>query len=165
MKHQNIIPLNKVEKTERYIVVPRLIKGKVQKVVKPLKKIKGNCLFTCNMPHALIDFIYRSVKKLHLQDNKYIFSRGNVYINNKVVHNAVSTVTLEWDLGTSFIIPLRLQFNTFVTIEVDNKDYSVRLMELAILIALMAQAYPSLPRSSHVSNAQRVLTLGWKSIE
>jgi hypothetical protein len=38
-------------------------------------------------------------------------------------------------------------------------------MELAILIALMAQAYPSLPRSSHVSNAQRVLTLGWKSIE
>lgn len=164
MNKDNIIQLNKINKTERYIVVPRRIKRKVEKVVKPLKKVKGNCYFTCNMPHDLINFIYRSVKKLGLNSSKLIFSRGTVRINNRVVHNAISSTVLDWDLGISFIIPLKLRYNTFVTIEVDNNDYSVRLMELAILIALMAYAYPALTRKKHVEKAQKVLALGWKSI-
>ncbi|MCX8123236.1 MAG: hypothetical protein N3F66_03620 [Spirochaetes bacterium] len=162
--NSNIIPLNKIDNAEQYIVIPRRIKGKIQKVIKPLKKVKGNCYFTCNMPHALINFIYRSVKKLGIQDTKLIFSRGIVRINNRIVHNAVSKVALEWDLGISFIIPLKLRYNTFVTIEINNRDYTVRLMELAILIALMAHAHPSLPRKKHVEEAQKVLALGWKSV-
>lgn len=164
MKPDNIIPINKIDSTLRYIVVPRKIKGKIQKVVKPLKKVKGNCYFTCNMPHALINFVYRSVKKLELTNSKLIFSRGTVRINNRIVHNAVSSTILDWDLGISFIIPLKLRYNIFVTIEVAGRDYTVRLMELAILIALMAHAYPSQPRKKHVENAQKVLALGWKSI-
>ncbi|MEW6526944.1 MAG: hypothetical protein AB1444_09780 [Spirochaetota bacterium] len=164
VSENNIIQLNKIEITERYIVIPRLIRGKVQKIVKPLKKVKGNCYFTCNMPHALINFIYRSVKKLGLTSVNLIFSRGNVRIKNRIVHNAVLSTILDWDLGISFIIPLKLRYNTFVTIEVDNNDYSVRLMELAILIALMAHAHPSQSRKKHIENAHKVLTLGWKSI-
>lgn len=164
MNKDNIININTIDKTQRYIVVPRCIRGKVQKVVKPLKKVKGNCYFTCNMPHALINFIYRSVKKLGLTSSNLIFSRGTVRINNRVVHNAVSSTVLDWDLGISFIIPLKLRYNTFVTIEVDNNDYSVRLMELVILIALMAHAHPSKTRKKHIENAHKVLALGWKSI-
>ena len=161
---KNIIQLNKIDSTHHYIVVPRRIRGKVQKVIKPLKKVKGNCYFTCNMPHALINFIYRSVKKLGLINSKLIFSRGTVRINNRIAHNAVSLTMLEWDLGILFIIPLKLRYNTFVTIEVADKDYSVRLMELAILIALMAYAHPSQPRKKHIEDAHKVLCLGWKSI-
>ncbi len=164
MNTNNIININRIDKTERYIVVPRRIKGKVTKVVKPLKRIKGNCYFTCNMPHDVINFIYRSVKKLGLNNTKLIFSRGSVRINDRIVHNAVSSTVLDWDLGISFIIPLKLRYNTFVTIEVDDKDYTVRLMELAILIALMAFAHPSQPRKKHIENAHKVLALGWKSI-
>jgi hypothetical protein len=164
MIKNNIIHINNITKTEHFIVVPRRIKGKVQKVVKPLKKVKGNCYFTCNMPHDLINFVYRSVKKLGLINSKLIFSRGTVRINGRIVHNAVSTTALDWDLGISFIIPLKLRYNTFVTIEVDNNNYSVRLMELAILIALMAYAYPALTRKKHIEKAQKVLALGWKSI-
>lgn len=164
MNKHNIININKIDKTEHYIVIPRRIRGKVQKVIKPLKKVKGNCYFTCNMPHALINFIYRSVKKLGLTNSKLIFSRGTVRINNRVVHNAVSSTVLEWDLGISFIIPLKLRYNTFVTIEVADNDYSVRLMELAILIALMAYAHPSQPPKKHVEDAHKVLCFGWKSI-
>ena len=161
---ENIINLNKIDSTHHYIVVPRRIRGKVQKVVKPLKKVKGNCYFTCNMPHALINFIYRSVKKLGLTNSKLIFSRGTVRINNRIVHNAVSSTVLDWDLGISFIVPLKLRYNTFVTIEVADKDYSVRLIELAILIALMAHAHPSQPRKKLIEDTHKVLCLGWKSI-
>lgn len=164
MNKHNIININNIDKTEHYLVIPRRIRGKVQKVIKPLKKVKGNCYFTCNMPHALINFIYISVKKLGLTNSKLIFSRGTVRINNRIVHNAVSSTVLGWDLGISFIIPLKLRYNTFVTIEVADNDYSVRLMELAILIALMAYAHPSQPPKKYVEDAHKVLCFGWKSI-
>ena len=164
MNKDNIVNIHSIQDTEQYIVVPRRSKGKVQKVVKPLKKVKGNCYFTCTMPHDLINFIYRCVKKLGLTQTRLIFSRGTVRIKNNISYNAVSSVVLDWDLGISFIIPCKLRYSTFVTIEINNTEYSVRLMELAVLIALMAHARPSLPRKKHIEDAQKVLTLGWKSI-
>ena len=72
------VPINWIDDTERYILVPRMERKRVVKKVKRLIKVKGACYFTLGVPLGLIDFIYRAVLQLRLKDRKFIFSRGAV---------------------------------------------------------------------------------------
>lgn len=166
---QKVVSINWVNPTERYVVVPRNVTGnaksRFRKVIKPLKKKKGNCYFTCTMPHALIQFVYRCAKKLDLQKKVLIFSRGSIRKKNRPVQHAISITHLDWDVGVSFIVPLRLRYDKLVTVEIEAREYVVRLMELAILGALLSVAFPSLSRTRCNDLAIIILVKGWKHLE
>ncbi len=160
-----VIPLNWIDPAERYVVVPRNVNGKVRKYIKPLKKKKGNCYFTCTMPHALVQFVYRCTRKLNLHEQVLIFSRGSVRIKNSAVNHALSITYLDWDVGVSFLIPLRLRYDRKVTVAIEGCEHSVRLMELAVLGALLRVRFSSLSMSRCNEWAIRILVGGWKSVE
>ncbi len=161
--NNNVIPLNWIDPSERYVVVPRNVNGKVRTYIKPLKKKKGNCYFTCTMPHALIHFVYRCAKKLGLHAQVLIFSRGSVKMKGKAVNHTISITRLDWDVGVSFVIPLRLRYDRKVTVEIEGCEHSVRLMELAVLGALLSVRFPSFSKDRCNELAIRILVGGWKS--
>jgi len=161
--NNSIVPINWIDETEKFIVVPRIEKGRIVKKVKPLRKVKGNCYFTRGVSYDLIDFIYRAVRMLNLHDRKLIISRGSVKKNGKNVYNAVAVYELEWDLGTSIIIPQRLKHDKMVTVEVEGIDYPARLMELITLTALLHLACTGKTNSWYNSYSAKILVHGWKS--
>ncbi len=164
-KEQPVIPINWIDDAERFIVVPRIEKGRIIKKIKPLRKVKGNCYFTRGVAYNLIDFIYRAIRQLELTDRKLIISRGSVKKNGRNVWNAVAVHELEWDLGTSIIIPQRLRHDKMVTVEVEGEDHVVRLMELILLNTLLRLRYKDKPASWYDSTASLILANGWKSLQ
>jgi len=94
---------------------------------------------------------------------RVVTSRGSVKKNGKNVYNAVAVYELEWDLGTSIIIPQRLRHDKMVTIEVEGADYPARLMELVTLIALLRLACTGKTNSWYNSYSAKILVHGWKS--
>lgn len=160
----NVVPINWIDPAERYVVVPRKFNGKIRKVIKPLKSKKGNCYFTCTMPHALIQFVYRCVKKLGLHGRVLIFSRGSVRIKNRAVQHALSITQLDWDVGVSFLIPLRLRYDRMVAVEIEGCEHPVRLMELAVLGALLSVRFPAFSKARCNEWATNILAKGWKSV-
>lgn len=159
-----IVSIYWIDSTERYVVVSRRINGKIRKKIKPLKIKKGNCYFASIMPNALVQFVYKSAKKLGLRDQVLIFSRGSIRINNTSVNHAVSITWLDWDVGVSFLIPLRLRYDRKVTVEIEGCEHSVRLMELAVLGSLISVRFPSLSRARCNELAMNILARGWKSV-
>ena len=164
-KEQPVIPINWIDDAERFIVVPRIEKGRIIKKIKPLRKVKGNCYFTRGVAYNLIDFIYRAIRQLELTDRKLIISRGSVKKNGRNVWNAVAVHELEWDLGTSIIIPQRLRHDKMVTVEVEGEDHVVRLMELILLNTLLRLRYKDKPAYWYDSTASLILANGWKSLQ
>ena len=114
------VPINWIGDTEKYILVPRMDKKRVVKKVKRLIKVKGGCYFTLGVPVKLIDFIYRAVMKLGLRDRKLIFSRGAVKIKGRPTGNVVEVCELDWDLGTSFIIPMKRNYSTKLNFNING---------------------------------------------
>ena len=164
-KDRAVVPINWIDDAERFIVVPRIEKGRIIKKVKPLRKVKGNCYFTRGVAYNLIDFIYRAVRQLELTDRKLIISRGSVKKNGRNVWNAVAVYELEWDLGTSIIIPQRLRHDKMVTVEVNGEDHVVRLMELVLLNTLLRLKYKDKPASWYNSLTSSILVTGWKALK
>ncbi|MCX7679692.1 MAG: hypothetical protein N2316_10810 [Spirochaetes bacterium] len=161
---QKVIPLHWIDPCERWVIVPRVVNGKIRKTITPLKKKKGNCYFTAIMPHALIDFIYRSVKKLGLDKQVLIFSRARIKHRNRCLCNGVRIVYLDWDVGISFLIPQRLRYNTMVPVMIDGESFMIHLMEFAILGALLLVAFPSFSKKRCNEWAAQILAKGWKSV-
>ncbi len=159
-----VVSIHWIDLSERYVVVPRKINGKIRKTIKPLKRKKGNCYFTCTMPHAFVQFVYRCAKKLGICEKVLIFSRGSVRIKSRTVTHAVSITRLDWDVGISFLVPLRLRYDRMVAVDVEGREYSVHLMELAVLGALLSVRFPSFSRVRCNEWAMKILAKGWKSV-
>lgn len=72
---------------------------------------------------------------------------------------------LEWDVGTLFLIPMRMRSDALVTVEIEGNTYAVPLMHLVILGSLIFVAYPSFSKKTCNEFAKKILVKGWKSVE
>jgi hypothetical protein len=59
-------------------------------------------------------------------------------------------------------MPLRLRYDKRVIVEVEGRDYSVRLMELVILGALLSVKFSSFSKKRCNDAAMAILAKGWK---
>jgi hypothetical protein len=155
------VSINWINDTEKYIIVPRREKNRIVKKLKRLIKVKGSCYFTQGVPHKLIDFIYRAVIQLGLRDRKLIFSRGSVKNKYGPTRSAVEICELDWDLGTSFIIPMKRNYGAAVNLVIDDKKHSVRFMEIMVLSGLLRLKYPGKSGKWRSAMAAAIVTQGW----
>ena len=159
-----VVPIDRIGDTEKYILVPRLERRRVVKKVKRLIRVKGECYFTLGVPLSLIDFIYRAVVKLGLRDRRIIFSRGSVKINNRSTSNVVEVHELDWDLGTSMIIPMKRKYATMLDFDVGGARHAVRLMEIMVLSALLKLVFRDKSEKWRSAKAVTIITRGWGSM-
>jgi hypothetical protein len=159
------VPINWIDDTEKYILVPRLERKKLVKKVKRLIKVKGNCYFTLGVPLGLIDFIYRAVVKLGLRDRRLIFSRGAVKVRREPTSNVVEVYELDWDLGTSFIIPRKRKYATMLTFSIDGREHPIRLMEIMVLSALLRLVFPDKSEKWRSTKAAGIIVKGWGEMD
>lgn len=159
--NKKTVPINWVGDTEKYILVPRLERKRVVKKVKRLIKVKGACYFTRGVPCGLIDFIYRAVIRLGLRERKLIFSRGSVRIKGRPTSNVVDVYELDWDLGTSIIIPLKRRYDSIQNFNVDGRTYPVRLIEIMVLSGLLRLVHGDKSESWRSAKAAAIITHGW----
>ena len=165
-KHSSkTVPINWIGDTEKYILVPRLERKRVVKKVKRLIKVKGGCYFTLGVPLNLIDFIYRAVVKLGLRDRKLIFSRGAVKIKGRPTTNVVEVFELDWDLGTSFIIPMKRNYSTKLNFNINGKIHSVRLMEIMVLSGLLRLVHGDKSEKWRSAMAAAIIAGGWSELQ
>jgi len=156
-----IIPIDHVESSERCALVPGYHNRKPVRRLKEVSRKKGNCYFAHGVPMRLADFIYRSTIKLDLKERELIFSRGAVKKNGVAVLNAVAVRELDWDCGTSIRIPKMLRYDDTIRLTVNGKNYSLRLMELIVLGALMRISLPGRRASWYADMSATVLAEGW----
>ena len=162
---KNVVPLNWIKKSERWVLVPSYTSRGIRRRLKALIKVKGNCFFTSGVAHQLIDFVYRAVVQLELRDKKLIFSRGSVRRNRRPVINAVDICELDWDVGLSLIIPRTLSYSREIKLLIDNEKHRLRLMEIIVLQGLLRIAFPEKGRKWHSAMAASVIALGWGMLE
>ncbi len=156
-----IVPINWIEKSEQYALIPGHVKAKKIRRVKALKNSKGNCFFTSGISKFLVDFIYRAVIKLELKDKIFLFSKGAVKQHGKSVFNAVGISHLDWDVGISIRIPHKLNYNYSISLFIKNKEHKIRLMELFVLSALLHIAFPKKNSSWCSDMSASIIAKGW----
>ncbi len=161
----NIVPLNWIKDSSQYALIPGHERKKKVRRIKSLSRAKGKCCFTPGISKYMIDFIYRAVIKLGLREKKLLFSRGAVRKNGMTLINAVGISELDWDVGTSIRIPHRLNYNCRITLIIENRERSLRLMEVIVLSALLHIAHPGKPRSWCSDMSAAVITGGWQRLK
>lgn len=164
MHKTKIIDINKIHDFEHWVPVPCYINKKRKIKFKRLYKKKGNCYFAVGIPFGIINFIYRSTLKLNLKENKLIFSKGAVKINNLSVNNAIQLNKLDWDVGISFIIPRKLNYKSFSEYTINNKKHKIRNMEVLVLSTLLKLAKPGKSNAWYTNCSQNIIINGWKSL-
>ena len=164
MNDLKIIPINWVDKIDRWIVVPGTIKEQHRRRTKEIIYSKNKCYFAAGVPKSIIDFIYRAVKQLKLTDKSLIFSRGTVRTAKTLVKNAVSIRELDWGVGTLITIPRILKYREEITLQIENSEYSLRLMELTVLHGLLRIAYPGKDTKFTFNMAAHILARGWSQL-
>ena len=165
MHTAKIVPINWIDETQQYILVPRRGKNRIVLKAKRLVRVKGSCYFTQGVSRTLIDFIYRAVTKLGLRDRKLVFSRGSVRGTNRQAVNAVEICELDWDLGTSIIIPLKRNCTSSACFIINDREYRLRIMEIIVLSGLMRLVYREKSETWRLSLAASILALGWGELE
>jgi len=160
-----VVSISKVDDHEEWLLIPGYAKSKSIRRIKELKKVRGNCCFASGVPAGIMDFIYRSVVKLGLGEERLIFSRGAVKIKNQSVSHSVSVRELDWGVGTSVIIPRKLKYGSHMKLLIDGEEYSIRIMEIIILRALLKMAFPEKSLEWCSSMAAAVIAMGWKRLE
>jgi len=163
--NSKIVKINYINKASRCAIISGYNNKKKKRKLKELSKSKGNCLFSSNISHGLIDFIYRAVVQLKIKDKKLIFSRGAVKINKLSVLHATAIQELDWDIGTSIRIPYKLNYNNTIKVKIDNTEYSLRLMEIIVLSALLHISYP-LKKTKWCSDVSvMIIAKGWPELD
>ena len=160
-----VVPLNWVNKVDRWIVVPGTIKENGRLRVKEVPLCKKNCFFASGVPKSIIDFIYRCVVQLDLKDKKLFFSRGTVRNKRSLLKYSVSIHELNWGVGTLITIPRILKYKEKINYIIDKEEFSFRIMELIILQGLLKIVYPEKDKQFHKTMSALILAKGWGQIE
>jgi hypothetical protein len=163
-RENNVIHLNWIDDTERWIVIPGTIKEGRKRRIKELFLRKNNCFFARGVPKSIIDFTYRSVKKLGLTEKNIFFIKGTVRIKKGVVKNAVMVKELDWDVGTLITIPAGMRYREKLILEIEGEKKDLRLMELAILHGLLQIAFPKKSSAFYSHMSALVIVRGWDQL-
>lgn len=162
----NVVSLNWINPSDRCAIVPGYEKkNKRVPKLKELKKTKGNCFFTSNIHHCIIDFIYRATLQLNMKEHRILVSRGSVKRNNNSVLHYVDIYEHEWDVGTSIIIPRLLNYNKKISLFIKRKKHQVRLMEIIVLMGLLKIKIPEKRTTWYSQMAATIITHGWSYFE
>ncbi len=132
---------------------------------KALTVRKGNCAFTRDVPRGMIEFIYRAVVRLKLQERRLAFTRGIVRKGAVSLTRAVAVRELGWGAGSAVVIPRALRFGERMRLVVDGESTSLRVMDLVVLNALLRLAHPGRRPAWYAAMAAAVIVRGWKSLE
>jgi len=165
MTSKKILQLNRIDETEHYVLVPSHVPEKIKCRVKEVSKVRGNCYFVKGVAHDLFDFIYRAIIKLNLKERKLIFSRGAVKSKGRSVSNRVDIYELDWDVGTSILIPRKLNYKNKIILLINGREAELRVMEIVVLAGLMQLSCKTKSPKWCRDMAATVLTLGWKELE
>jgi hypothetical protein len=164
-KKEEVVPIDRVHDSERWIVVPGTIKEGKKKRIKEIRFQRKNCLFAVGVPSSIIDFTYRAVVKLNLREETMIFSRGTVRGARGKTNRAVSVRTLGWDVGRLVTIPRGMRYRDHVTVSLEGEERSLRVMELALLLGLLPLAFPGRENTFYPALAVAILVRGWKVLD
>jgi hypothetical protein len=164
-KDDKIVPLNRVEDSERWVPIPGTDRLRPSSRLKSLHRKRGNCYFAVGVSKKLFDFTYRSVVKLGLGAKTLIFSKGAVKVNNRSVSTRVSIKELDWDVGISIIIPRKLAYGRKLHLLIDGVEHHLSLMEIIVLQGLLQIASPGKPFKWYSSMAATIMAGGWKRYE
>jgi len=164
-KNSPLVSINWIDETDRCIVVPGTVKEGGKLRLKELAVSKNNCYFAAGVPKGTINFIYRSVKKLKLGDVKIFFSRGMVRSGNRVVKYSVSLRRLDWDVGILMIIPRLLRHKEHIVLMIENRDYSIRIMDLIVLNGLLRISFPGKGAPYYSALSTLILARGWSQLD
>jgi hypothetical protein len=162
---QKVIPINWIDESDRWIVVPGTVLEKRRRRIKEVPFSKNNCSFATGVPRSIFDFIYRCVKQLKLTDRRLFFSRGMVRTSKKIYKNAVAIRELDWGVGTLIIIPRLLKYREKISLHIENTEYSFRLMEVVVLHGLLQIACPGKDAEYYSTMAALILARGWNQLE
>ena len=160
-----VIPIDWIGRTERFAVISGYDRGARKPRLKEFYRSKGKCHFTRGIPNGLIDFAYRAVTRLGLRKERIFFSRGAVKRNGKILLNTVALRRLDWDAGISVIIPQRLRYTVRVRLSVNNAVHDMRIMELALLMALLSLVSDKISNSWYADMAATIIAEGWSFLE
>ncbi len=163
--NQKIVPIDWIDESEQFALIPGHINNKKIRRIKELKKAKGNCSFAHGVSKNLIDFIYRAVTRLGLKNKKFLFSRGAVKRNNRSIINAVGISELDWDVGISMRIPRSLNYNHRIRLLVDKEERHLRLMEIIVLSALLHISYPKKNAQWCSNMSASIIAKGWDRLD
>ena len=164
MLESKIVPINWVDETERWIIVPGTNKEHNRRRIKEVSFSKNKCYFAAGVPKSIIDFIYRSVKQLDLTNRTLIFSRGTVRSSKGLMKHAVSIYQLDWGVGILITIPRILNYREEITVTIKNTEYSLKLMELVVLHGLLQIAYPHKDEKFYSVKTSLILAKGWRQL-
>ena len=166
-KLHSVVPINWLDESERWLVVPGTVLEKRKKRIKEISFEKSACHFASGVPKSITDFIYRSAKKLGLSnsENRLIFSRGMVRSGKDKKKYAVSARELDWGVGTLILIPRVLKYRETVRLSIDGKIHTLRMMELVVLGALLKIAFPGNTAEHYSDMAALIIAGGWKSLD
>ena len=162
-KNNKVVSISWTDESDRCIIVPGSTSEKRSRI-RELRLAKSNCHFAAGVPRGIIDFIYRSVKKLKLDDKKIFFSRGVVKRGERNVKNSVSIHALDWDVGIHLTIPRSLKYRETIELRIENKDYTLRVMELLVLNALLRISTPGKKHHYYSAMPALILARGWKEL-
>ncbi len=160
-----IVPINWIDTDESYAVLRRAGTRKRRPQLREYCLAKGNCHYTRTVPRGIIDLSYRAVVKLGLRGTRFFFSRGSVKKNGVQLVNTVSLQRLAWDAGVSVIIPRRLKHTARVGLLIDDVAHELRVMELAVLMALLSLKSSRHSRRWYADMAASILARGWRSLD
>jgi hypothetical protein len=164
IKIQKIVPIDWVEESDRWILAPGTVLEKERRRIKQIVHVKNKCHFAAGVPGSIYDFIYRAVKNLNMTDRTLIFSRGMVRNSRTRLKLTVSIRELDWAVGTLITIPRLLPYREMITLEIEKKEYTLRLMELVVLRGLLALAVPGREWKYYPAMAALILARGWKEL-
>ena len=160
-----IVPINWIDTDESYAVIRRAGTRRSRPQLREYCLAKGSCHYTRAVPRGIIDLSYRAVVKLGLRGTRFFFSRGSVKKNGADLVNTVSFQRLNWDAGVSVIIPRRLRYAARVGLLIDGVAHELRVMELAVLMALLSLKGKTRSRRWYADMAASILARGWRSLE
>lgn len=160
-KKSKVVPINWIDDIDRWIVVPGTRLEGRRRRIKEVPLLKNKCFFAGDMPRGIIDFIYRAVVRLGLGDRTLFFSRGTVRSSKALIKYNVGIRELDWGVGLLVTIPRLLKCREEKTVRIEDRDYSLNVMETVVLHGLLRIAYPEKNASFHFAMAALILARGW----
>jgi hypothetical protein len=162
-KGKNVVSIDRTDPSDRWVPIPNRSAGTLR--LKGLYRKRGNCYFAAGVPKLIITPSYRAVLRLGMRDRTFIFSRGAVKVRGVSRKDLVSVTALDWDVGTSIIIPRGLSQRAMVVLQSPENTMEIPMMELIVLAGLIRLHSPGKGASWYYATAAKVLMYGWKALQ